>query len=66
MIVTLQFDLEVSTDETGYLRARNAENYVLALYTIKKRLSEVSDRATKAELITILGEIYSDITTATI
>lgn len=66
MIVTLQFDLEKSEDETGYARAINAEGYVLALYDIKKRLSDVSDRATKAELLAVLGEIYTTIAAATI
>lgn len=66
MIATLQFDLEKSEDATGYARALNAETYVLALYDIKKRLSDVSTRATKAELIAILGEIYTTISSAAI
>ena len=59
MIVALTFDLEKTADETGYARAARAEDYVLALYDIKKRLSEIDPKATKANLMTILGEIYA-------
>ncbi len=55
---TLSFDLAHIEDEASYHRALNAETYVLALFNIKKAVSVLPDKASKADLLEILAGIY--------